>query len=120
VAVEIPTYAAVCAARRRLGLGKQATLGEIKRAYHRAAARLHPDVNPSGEDTGARMAELVEAYRLLTACGKTQVTADGGAERPCAFDRKTIARLLLISLVRQQDAGVETPAVVSPRGAEAS
>lgn len=108
VEVEIPTYAAVCAARGLLGLGERATLSEIKRAYRRVAAQLHPDVNPDAENAEARMAELAEAYRLLTTYGKSQVRGQGDTPEPvCTLDREAVARTLLISLVGQEGRGSE-------------
>lgn len=104
VEVEVPTYAAVCAARQRLGLGERATLIEIRQAYRRAAARLHPDVNPEGGHAGVRMAELAEAYRTLTAYARSRAREHGEApDAACAFDQETVARTLLISVVRQEE-----------------
>lgn len=103
VEVEVPTFAAVCEARHRLGLGERATLDEIKRAYRRVAAQLHPDVNPNGENAEARMAELGEACRLLTAYGRSQVSGQRGArETMCTFDEQAVARSVLVSVVRQE------------------
>ena len=50
-------------ARRLLGLGERATLGEIKRAYHRLSKRYHPDTG--GGDDPAMMYKLTAAYELL-------------------------------------------------------
>lgn len=121
VEVEIPTYAAVSAAGHLLGLGEQAALSEIKRAYRRVAAQLHPDVSPDGEDVGARMAELAEAHRLLTAYGKSQVRGQGETPEPvCTFDREAVARTLLISLVGQEGRGSEEARGSSRQDAETS
>jgi hypothetical protein len=104
VEVEVPTYAAVCAARQRLGLGEHASLSEIKRAYRRAAARLHPDVNPDGGHAGTEMAELAEAYRMLAAYARSQAGGHGEApDAACAFDQEAVARTLLISIARQEE-----------------
>jgi curved DNA-binding protein CbpA len=49
-----------------LGVGPDATPGELTSAYHRAVHRLHPDVRP--DDTRAAAAEFAavrEAYELL-------------------------------------------------------
>ncbi len=102
IGAEVPTYAAVCAARHQLGLGGQATLSEIKRAYRRVAAQVHPDVNRDGEDAEGRMAALAEASRMLTALGRNQVGERvEPPEAVCSFDQEAVARTLLISLVRQ-------------------
>ena len=56
----------IAAARDLLCLGDAATLGEIKRAYHRLCKKYHPDV--TGE-TGCKaqdfMYRLTESYNLL-------------------------------------------------------
>ncbi|MBI4759358.1 MAG: DnaJ domain-containing protein, partial [Chloroflexi bacterium] len=72
VEVQVPSFETVDEARRLLGLGEAATPGEIKRAYHRLASRLHPDHNPNSPEAEARMAELTQAYRLLTAYADSQ------------------------------------------------
>ncbi|MEW6608248.1 MAG: J domain-containing protein [bacterium] len=48
-------------ARRILGLGEDATISEIKGAYHEKAKELHPD--KGGEDE--QMKRLNEAYKLI-------------------------------------------------------
>jgi len=59
----------IVAARELLGLGDQATLGEIKKAYRRLARKYHPDLARSrGEATGGQgreMQMLAEAYQIL-------------------------------------------------------
>jgi molecular chaperone DnaJ len=48
-----------------LGLPREATVGEIKRAYRRLARKYHPDVNP-GDRAAAEFFRLVtEAYETL-------------------------------------------------------
>jgi hypothetical protein len=66
VEVRVPVFEEVDQARRCLGLAETASPGEIKRAYHRLAGRLHPDHNPEDPEAAARMAELSQAYQLLT------------------------------------------------------
>jgi molecular chaperone DnaJ len=59
-----------------LGLGRDASEGDIKKAFRRLARELHPDVNrddPSAED---RFKEAAEAYEILS-----------DAERRATFDR---------------------------------
>lgn len=53
-------------ARKLLGLGDRATLGEMKRAYYRLSKQHHPDT--AGEENGINddmMYRLTEAYNLL-------------------------------------------------------
>ncbi len=53
-------------ARKTLGLGEEATLKEIKKAYRKLAHRHHPD-KLTEDDTSGRetMKRLNQAYRLL-------------------------------------------------------
>ena len=49
-----------------LGVARQATAEEIKRAFRRLAKRLHPDVNPGKRGVGQQFRELNSAYELLS------------------------------------------------------
>ena len=106
-------------ARRCLGLGETAIPGEIRRAYHRLAAQLHPDHNPDDPEAEARMTELAQAYELLTAyaeavhgCrGAEEQGSRGSEERQSAignrkskirFSREVVERTLLIAIQRQE------------------
>ena len=48
-----------------LGVARDATPEEIKRAYRRLARELHPDVNPD-EETQERFKEVTAAYEVLS------------------------------------------------------
>ena len=54
-------------ARQLLKLGDRATLGEMKRAYHRMSKRYHPDsiTDSDKEKNEEVMYQLTEAYELL-------------------------------------------------------
>jgi curved DNA-binding protein CbpA len=73
----------------RLGLGKNATLDEIQKAYHALAAKTHPDLHP-GEDTKAAFKNFTEAYAVLRDPVK-RATYDQSDTAPIA---KTNARIL--------------------------
>jgi hypothetical protein len=92
-------------ARRRLGLRKAATPGEIRKAYHHLAGRLHPDLNQEDPKAEARMAELTQAYELLTAYAESQALEAGDTgQAVCRFDRQTVEQVLLIAIRRQKTA----------------
>ena len=58
-------------ARKLLGLGKVASLNEIKASYRKLAHRYHPDLDGGDEDREKTMAELNWAYELLEDyCGR--------------------------------------------------
>jgi len=48
-----------------LGVSREATQEEIKRAYRRLARQHHPDVNPGDGGAEDRFKEVVEAYEIL-------------------------------------------------------
>lgn len=48
-----------------LGLQREATTAEIKRAYRRLARRFHPDINPGDREAAARFRQIVDAYETL-------------------------------------------------------
>jgi molecular chaperone DnaJ len=58
-----------------LGIDKDATQDEIKKAYRKLARELHPDVNPV---EGERMKEVTEAYSVLSDTEKRQRYDLGG------------------------------------------
>ena len=49
-----------------LGLEKNASKDEIKRAFRKLARKYHPDVNPDEPKTGERFKEINEAYSILS------------------------------------------------------
>ncbi len=51
---------------RILGVKKDASAQEIKRAYRRLARRYHPDVNPGGKAAEERFKEINEAHEVLS------------------------------------------------------
>ena len=60
-----------------LGVAKNASDQEIKRAYRKLARELHPDVNPS-EDAQHRFGEVTTAYEVLSDPQKRKVVDLGG------------------------------------------
>lgn len=61
---------------RILGVERNASESEIKRAYRKLARQLHPDVNPGDKEAEARFKDINEAYEVL-----------GDAEKRSKYDR---------------------------------
>lgn len=49
-----------------LGVSKDATSDEIKKAYRKLARKLHPDINPSDKEAHAKFQQLNEANEVLS------------------------------------------------------
>lgn len=49
-----------------LGVNKDATKDEIKKAYRKIAKENHPDVNPNNKEAEAKFKEAAEAYETLS------------------------------------------------------
>ncbi|MEM6929614.1 MAG: DnaJ C-terminal domain-containing protein [Myxococcota bacterium] len=49
-----------------LGIERNASGDDVKRAYRGLARRWHPDVNPNDADAAARFKDITEAYRTLS------------------------------------------------------
>ena len=60
-----------------LGVDREASPEEIKRAYRRLARELHPDVNPHA-DAQARFRDVTAAYEVLSDPQKRQIVDLGG------------------------------------------
>lgn len=60
-----------------LGVGKDASTEQIKRAYRKLARELHPDVNPD-EQARQRFQDVSDAYEVLTDPQKRKVVDLGG------------------------------------------
>jgi molecular chaperone DnaJ len=67
-----------------LGVSRQATAEEIKRAYRRRARELHPDANPDDPTAEARFKELARAYEVLSDPERRQIFDTYGTDDPGA------------------------------------
>ena len=49
-----------------LGVAKNATAEEIKKAYRKKAIQYHPDKNPGNKEAEEKFKEAAEAYEVLS------------------------------------------------------
>ena len=61
-----------------LGVGKDATDQEIKKAYRKLARKYHPDVNPGDEEAAEKFREISLAQEFLLDPSKRQIIDMGG------------------------------------------
>jgi DnaJ-class molecular chaperone len=70
-----------------LGVARAAAPDEIRKAYHKLAKKLHPDLNPGDKTAESRFKEVAGAYDLLSDAEKRRRFDSGeidatGAEKP--------------------------------------
>ncbi|MHB8995992.1 MAG: molecular chaperone DnaJ [Armatimonadota bacterium] len=68
-----------------LGVGRDASPDEIKRAYRQLARQHHPDVNGNGAESEEKFKELGEAYAVLSDPEKRQRYDTYGSAGPSDF-----------------------------------
>lgn len=72
-----------------LGLGRDASLEDIKRAYRRLARRYHPDINPGDRKAAAQFRQIADAYETLSDPARRQRYDAGDGTAP-AFEMPTV------------------------------
>ena len=70
-----------------LGIGQDASLPEIKRAYRRLSRRYHPGINPGDRVAEAMFEKISEAYETLSDPGRRRQYDAGGYSEPEARPR---------------------------------
>ncbi|KFF60679.1 molecular chaperone DnaJ [Cryobacterium sp. MLB-32] len=68
-----------------LGVSRDASTDEIKKAYRRLARQLHPDVNP-GADASEKFKSVTHAYDVLSDPKQRQKYDQGGGQNGGGFD----------------------------------
>ncbi len=63
-----------------LGVSRQATADEVKKAYRKKALQYHPDKNPGNKEAEKQFKEVSEAYEVLSDDKKRQIYDRHGKE----------------------------------------
>lgn len=69
-----------------LGVGKEASQEEIKKAYRKLARKLHPDLNPNDEEAKKKFQQLNEANEVLSDPEKRKKYDQYGKDWPHAHE----------------------------------
>ena len=83
-----------------LGVSRDASQDEVKKAYRRKARENHPDLNPNDPNAAERMNEINEAYDRIMNPEKYAAADRRGFGRGC---RRRVARLVGICGVRRSE-----------------
>src|SRR5262252_1859021 len=63
-----------------LGVGRNATSDEIKKAYRKLARKHHPDLNPGNKQAEERFKEVSVAHDVLTDASKRKLYDEFGVQ----------------------------------------
>lgn len=72
-----------------LGLARDASLDDIKRAYRKLARKYHPDINPGDGRAAAHFRQIAQAYETLSDPGRRQLYDSGEPGAP-VFESRTV------------------------------
>ena len=79
-----------------LGVSKDASADDIKKAYRKAAMKYHPDRNPGDKTAEEKFKEAGEAYEVLSARGTTSTASPGLTPSLARAARATAAQALAV------------------------
>ena len=63
-----------------LGISRDASASEVKKAYYKAAKKHHPDTNKGDDNAAKKFAEATEAYEVRSEAGQQE--RHGPSPRP--------------------------------------
>ena len=72
-----------------LGVGREASQEEIKRAYRKLAKEMHPDLNPDKPEVGERFKQVTAAYDILSDPERRGATIGARSTRAARSGRST-------------------------------
>ena len=73
-----------------LGLSREASLDDIKRAYRRLARKYHPDINPGDREAAAHFRQIADAYETLSDPSRRERYDTGEPVSPVFESRTTV------------------------------
>lgn len=99
----------VTRARATLGLGEEASLGQVQQAYHGLAAACHPDRCPGDPGAVERFRDITAAWQTITA-----YCANGDdAERVYSLRGEQVERAVRVAIVEGGRDPIEPASVVT-------
>ena len=88
---------------KTLGVGRDVSADDLKKAFRKLARKYHPDINPGDAEAESKFKEINEAYEVLSDAGSAEVRPVRGGLEPLPAGRQRPERLRLVAL--RQPAG---------------